>query len=63
MTLFKGTPHDVEKETTILLNTLAPFGGIIVGDGYNVAPDSPLENLGSIRKACEQYGVPPPVAR
>jgi len=61
MTLLRGTPHGVAEETMILLNTLAPFGGIIVGDGYNVAPDSPLENLGSVRKACEQYGMPPTV--
>jgi uroporphyrinogen-III decarboxylase len=63
MTLLRGTPHGVAEETMILLNTLAPFGGIIVGEGYNVAPDSPLENLGSVRKACEQYGVPPAVHR
>lgn len=59
MTLSDGTPNDVAKETMILLDTLAPFGGIIVGDGYNVVPGSPLENLGSVRKTCEQYGVPP----
>lgn len=59
MTLLRGTPNDVAKETMILLNTLAPFGGIIVGDGYNVAPGSPLGNLEIVRKTCEQYGVPP----
>jgi uroporphyrinogen-III decarboxylase len=61
MTLLRGTPNDVAKETMILLNTLAPFGGIIVGDGYNVAPGSSLENLGRVRKTCEEYGVPPTV--
>jgi hypothetical protein len=59
MTLFKGSPNDVANETMVLLNTLAPFGGIIVGDGYNVAQDSPLENLEAVRKTCEEYGVPP----
>ena len=58
MTLFRGSPNDVANETMILLKTLAPFGGIIVGDGYNIAPGSPLENLGSVRKTCEQYGLP-----
>jgi uroporphyrinogen-III decarboxylase len=58
MTLFRGAPHEVARETMILLNTLAPFGGIIVGDGYNIAPDSPLENLGAVRKTCEEFGAP-----
>ena len=63
MTLFRGSPNDVANETMILLNTLAPFGGIIVGDGYNIAPGSPLENLESVRRSCERYGVPPSASR
>jgi uroporphyrinogen-III decarboxylase len=58
MTLFQGTAGDVVAETRSLLESLAPFGGIILGDGYNIAPGSPSENLAAIRKACEEYGVP-----
>jgi uroporphyrinogen-III decarboxylase len=58
MTLSNGTVKDVARETMTLLETLAPSGGIIVGDGYNIVPGSPLENLESVRKTCEQFGVP-----
>ena len=58
MTLFEGTAGDVAVETRTLLESLAPFGGIILGDGYNVVPGSPLENLEAIRRTCEEFGAP-----
>lgn len=58
MTLFKGTAGSVAEETKNVLETLAPYGGIILGDGFNVVPGSPLENLEAIRKTCEEYGAP-----
>ena len=58
MTLFEGTAGDVAAETRTLLESLAPFGGIILGDGFNVVPGSPPENLEAIRKTCEEYGAP-----
>jgi len=62
LTLFEGTPQSVETETMRILNTLAPSGGIILGDGYNVVPASPLANLEAIRKASQAYGVPEKIA-
>jgi uroporphyrinogen-III decarboxylase len=58
MTLFEGTANGVAAETSKVLESLAPFGGIILGDGYNVVPGSPLENLEAVRRTCEEYGVP-----
>jgi uroporphyrinogen-III decarboxylase len=58
MTLFEGTAGAVAAETRTLLESLAPFGGIILGDGFNVVPGSLLENLEAIRKTCQEYRVP-----
>jgi uroporphyrinogen-III decarboxylase len=58
LTLFDGTPERVEAETTTILETLASSGGIVLGDGFNVVPASPLENLEAVRKASQSFGVP-----
>ncbi len=58
LTLFEGTAGAVAAETRTVLESLAPFGGIILGDGFNVVPGSPLGNLEAIRKTCRDYGVP-----
>lgn len=58
MTLFKGSVHDVERETARILEILAQNGGIILGDGFNVVPASPISNLEVIRKTSERFGVP-----
>jgi hypothetical protein len=58
MTLFQGSVHDVEQETAKILEVLAKHGGIILGDGYNVVPASPLSNLDAVRKTSERFGVP-----
>ncbi|MCX6132538.1 MAG: hypothetical protein NTU47_01880 [Ignavibacteriales bacterium] len=58
MTLFEGSVHDVEQETAKILEVLAVHGGIILGDGYNVVPASPLSNLDAVRKTSERFGLP-----
>jgi uroporphyrinogen-III decarboxylase len=63
LTLLDGTAAEVESETLMVLETLSPYGGIILGDGFNVVPGSSLENLGAIRTACEEFGVPERSAR
>jgi uroporphyrinogen-III decarboxylase len=58
MNLYQGTPQEVEDETMHLLETLAPFGGIILSDGYNVIPDTPISNLEILKKTSEKFGKP-----
>lgn len=58
LTLFDGSTSSVEAETMKILETLAPSGGIVLGDGFNVVPASPMENLEALRKASQAYGVP-----
>jgi uroporphyrinogen-III decarboxylase len=58
LTLFEGSAKSVEAETTRILETLASSGGIVLGDGYNIVPGSPLSNLEAVRKASQAFGVP-----
>jgi uroporphyrinogen-III decarboxylase len=58
MTLYKGSAHDVERETSRILEVLADSGGIILGDGFNVVPASPLANLAAVRTTSERFGLP-----
>ncbi len=37
---------------------MAPCGGFMLGDGANVCPGTPLENLAAFTEAAEEYGRP-----
>ena len=58
MTLYQGTHGDVECETIKILETLHSYGGIVLGDGFNVVPGTELSKLEVIRKTSETFGVP-----
>jgi len=51
-----GTPEQVRAETRRVLEKLAPYGGLIIQDGNNIAPGSPLENINAMMEAAEAYG-------
>jgi hypothetical protein len=57
MTLYQGSKGDVEKETETLLRALGSYGGVILGDGYNIVPGSPLSNLEAIRATSSRVGI------
>jgi uroporphyrinogen-III decarboxylase len=57
MTLYQGSKGDVETETETLLRALGSYGGVILGDGYNIVPGSPLSNLEAIRATSSRVGV------
>lgn len=58
MTLYQGSPDEIETETMHLLELLAPAGGLILGDGFNVVPGTSLRSLEVVKRASKQYGVP-----
>ena len=58
MTLYQGTHGDVERETIKILETLLSYGGVVLGDGFNVVPGTELSKLEVIRKTSETFGVP-----
>jgi len=54
--ILNGTPEEVKTETRQVLEKLAPYGGLIVQDGNNVAPGSPIENINAMYEASVEYG-------
>ena len=55
VTLLNGPRDAIRRETLHLLEVLTPYGGIVVTDGYNLAPATPLENLREVVKATEEF--------
>lgn len=58
VTLYRGSAAEIERETVHLLEALAPFGGLILGDGYNIVPGTSLSKLEFLRKISRDYGKP-----
>jgi len=58
MLMLDGTPDDVRRASRAALDALAPCGGFLLGDGANVCPGTPLENLAALTEASEEYGLP-----
>ncbi len=56
LTIANGTPEQVKAETRKVIEILAPSGGLIIQDGNNIAPESPLENINAMMEAAEEYG-------
>jgi len=56
--LYEGTPAEIEQEADRILEVLAPHGGVILGDGYNVIPGTPIFHLEVLRKSSEKFGKP-----
>jgi uroporphyrinogen-III decarboxylase len=53
----KGTPDQVKEATRRVIDKLAPYKGLIIQDGNNIAPGSPAENINAMMEAAEEYGV------
>lgn len=53
-----GTTAQVRAAARRCLETLAPLGGYILCDGYNVAPGTPLDNLWALKEEAAAYGLP-----
>jgi uroporphyrinogen decarboxylase len=59
MLVHSGTPEDVREATRIVIEKLAPHRGLIIQDGNNIPPGSPLENINAMMEAAEIYGRNP----
>lgn len=57
--LLNGAKADVRQAALATLEALAPCGGLLLGDGANICPGTPLPNLAAVTEACEEYGLPP----
>ena len=58
MLMLSGTKAEVKAEALAALTAMAPCGGFMLGDGANVCPGTPLENLAALTEAAEEYGMP-----
>ncbi|MHB9024149.1 MAG: uroporphyrinogen decarboxylase family protein [Armatimonadota bacterium] len=58
MLMLHGSKAEVKAECTAALQAMAPCGGLLLGDGANVCPGTPLENLAALTEAAEDYGLP-----
>jgi uroporphyrinogen-III decarboxylase len=55
LTIAHGTPDQVKAETRRVIEKLGRYGGLIVQDGNNIAPGSPVENINAMMEAAEEY--------
>jgi uroporphyrinogen-III decarboxylase len=55
MLMLDGTVEEVRAEAMECLKWMAPCGGYALGDGANVCPGTPLENLAVLTEAAEEY--------
>jgi hypothetical protein len=60
MLMLSGTKAQVKQAAREALEAMAPCGGLLLGDGANVCPGTPVENLAALTEAAEEYGLPPP---
>jgi uroporphyrinogen-III decarboxylase len=56
LTIAKGTPEQVKQETRRVIEKLAAHRGLIIQDGNNISPESPLENINAMMEAALEYG-------
>ena len=57
MLMLNGAKAEVKAEALAALTAMAPCGGLLLGDGANVCPGTPLENLAALTEAAEEYGA------
>ena len=50
MFLLEGTKEEVKAAATAAIKGMAPNGGFMLGDGANVCPGTPIENLAALTK-------------
>ena len=58
MLMLNGSKEDVKSAAMTALKAMAPCGALMLGDGANVCPGTPLENLVALTEASEEYGKP-----
>jgi uroporphyrinogen decarboxylase len=56
MLIANGTPEQVREATRKVIETLGPYRGVIIQDGSNIPPGSPLENINAMMEAAEIFG-------
>jgi uroporphyrinogen decarboxylase len=55
MLIHSGTPADVRHATRRVIEKLGHFRGLIIQDGNNIPPGTPIENINAMMSAAEAY--------
>jgi uroporphyrinogen-III decarboxylase len=56
LTIAAGTSAEVKEATRRVIAKLAPYQGLIIQDGNNIAPGSPIENINAMMEAAIELG-------
>lgn len=56
MLIHSGTPEQVRAATRRVIEKLAHHRGLIIQDGNNIPPGTPIENINAMTEAAELYG-------
>jgi uroporphyrinogen decarboxylase len=56
MLIHLGSREQVVEATRRVIEKLGPYLGLIIQDGNNIPPGSPLENINAMMEAAERYG-------
>lgn len=56
MLIYSGTPDEIKTATKNVIEKLGHYKGLIIQDGNNIPPDSPIENINAMLEAAEEYG-------
>jgi uroporphyrinogen-III decarboxylase len=57
MLMKDGTPDQVKQAARECLGEMGPCGGLLLGDGANVCPGTPLASFQAIMDAVEEFGL------
>lgn len=58
MLLLNGPVSEIRNASAHLLDVLGSGGGVVLADGYNVCPETPLAYLAVLREVAEEFGAP-----
>ena len=58
MLIRSGRPAEVREAARLVIEKLGPHRGLILQDGSNIPPGSPIENINALMEASEAYGRP-----
>jgi uroporphyrinogen-III decarboxylase len=56
MLIHAGTPEMVREATRRVIEKLGPYGGVIIQDGSNIPPGTPIANINAMTEAAEIFG-------
>ena len=57
MLMKDGSPAQVKAAAWECLEEMGPCGGLMLGDGANVCPGTPLGSFAAIMEAAEEFGM------